>query len=453
MIGWSEIDPNNSLRFTGHHSYFERTDIMPKVIHLGFLGCGNIGGGVYHLLTEMHEEILKRENIDIRIKSALVKSIAEARSDVPKDIMTEKADEVLSDPDIDIICEFMGGEQPAAAFMQKALENGKTVVTANKMALALNWHKLQAAAVEHHAGLYYEASVGGVIPVIRSLTVSLNADDIDQVMGIVNGTTNYILTQMSQQGRSYSDVLAEAQKLGLAEPDPTADVEGFDAAYKLSILSSIAFHTRVTYEKIHREGITGISPDDIAYGREMGYTLKLLAIGKRSDNFIEVRVHPTFLPSDHPLARVDGSLNAIYIHGKYCQDMMLQGRGAGDKPTASAICGDILYAANHLGTPIVPSFANTAEPDPSMFFTDNWRCRYFVRLDAADTQGVLGSVAGAFSGKSISIASLLQRPSKVSGRAQIILITHEANEHALKEAVSSLNPDLVKVENIIRVEN
>ncbi|MBQ9010637.1 MAG: homoserine dehydrogenase [Clostridia bacterium] len=425
---------------------------MAKVITLGFLGCGNIGGGVYHLLTDMHGEILKRENIDIRIKSALVKSIAEARSDVPKDIMTEHADEVLKDPDIDIICEFMGGEQPAASFMQQALENGKTVVTANKMALALNWHRLQAAAVGHHAGLYYEASVGGVIPVIRSLTVSLNADEIDQVMGIVNGTTNYILTQMSQQGRSYTDVLAEAQQLGLAEPNPTADVEGYDAAYKLSILSSIAFHTRVTYAKIHREGITGITPDDIAYGREMGYTLKLLAIGKRSGNSIEVRVHPTFLPNEHPLARVDGSLNAIYIHGKYCQDMMLQGRGAGDKPTASAICGDILYAACHMDTPTVPSFDNTAETDPAISFTDNWNCRYFVRLDAADTPGVLGSVASAFSARSISIASLLQRPSKEKGRAQIILITHEANEQAVQETISSLNAELVDVKSMIRVE-
>ena len=425
---------------------------MAKVIQLGFLGCGNIGGGVYHLLTEMHDEILKREHIDIRIKSALVKSIAEARSDVPRDIMTEHAEDVLRDPDIDIICEFMGGEQPAASFMQKALENRKTVITANKMALALNWHKLQAAAVEHHAGLYYEASVGGVIPVIRSLTVSLNADEIDQVMGIVNGTTNYILTQMSQQGRPYADVLAEAQRLGLAEPNPTADVEGFDAAYKLSILSSIAFHTRVTYEKIHREGITCVSPDDIAFGREMGYTLKLLAIGKRNGDSIEVRVHPTFLPSNHPLARVDGSLNAIYIHGRYCQDIMLQGRGAGDKPTSSAICGDILYAARHLDTPIVPSFANTAETDPAINFTNNWTCRYFVRLDAADTPGVLGSVAGAFSGKSISIASLLQRPSS-NGRATIILITHEASEQSVQEAISSLNTDLVKVESMIRVEN
>ena len=424
---------------------------MPDIINLGFLGCGNIGGGVYHLLMDMHDEILKRQNFDIRIKRALVKSIAEARTDIPTEIMTENADDVLTDPDIQIVCEFMGGEQPAASFMQRALANGKTVVTANKMALALNWSALAATAKSTNAGLYYEASVGGVIPVIRSLTVSLDADEIDEVMGIVNGTTNYILTQMAQTGSSYGDVLAEAQRLGLAEPNPAADVEGYDAAYKLSILSSIAFHTHVPYAKIHRDGITGVSPEDITYGREMGYTLKLLAIGKRTGDSIEVRVHPTFLPNDHSLARVDGSLNAIFIHGKYCQDMMLEGRGAGDKPTASAICGGILYAAKHLSMPLAPSFNNTDEPEAHISFTDNWICRYFIRLDAADTPGVLSSVASAFATRSISIASILQRPSE-NGHAQIILITHEANEQSVQEALSSLDPATVQIKSMSRVE-
>ena len=425
---------------------------MAKIIRLGFLGCGNIGGGVYHLLTEMHDEILARDGLDIQIVRALVKSIPEARTDVPACILTENADDVLSDPAIDIVCEYMGGEQPAARFMEAALKNGKTVVTANKMALALNWHTLHAAAARSGAGLYYEASVGGVIPIIRSLTISLEADRIDCVMGIVNGTTNYILTRMAQNGEKYDDVLADAQRLGLAEPNPAADVDGFDAAYKLSILSSIAFHTRVTYEKVHREGITHITPDDIAYGREMGYTLKLLAIGKRSGNTIEVRVHPTFLRNDHPLARVDGSLNAIYVHGAYCQDMMLQGRGAGDKPTASAICGDILYAASHLADPIVPSFSNTPDTDPSLLFSDDWTSRYFVRLNAVDTPGVLAHVADCFAARSISIASILQRPS-AEGHAGIILITHEAREHALQEALSALRSDMVSVESMIRVED
>ena len=423
---------------------------MSKTVRLGFLGCGNIGGGVWHLLNDMHDELLRRDGLDLRVEKALVLSIPLARTDVPKEILTESADDVLADPAIDIVCEFMGGEHPAADFMQRALENGKTVVTANKMALALNWEKLDAAARASGAGLYYEASVGGVIPVIRSLTVSLEADRVDRVMGIVNGTTNYILTRMAQEGGDYADVLADAQRLGLAEPNPAADVEGFDAAYKLSILSSIAFHTRVPYEKVYREGITGVTAADIAVGREMGYTLKLLAIGKRDGDTVEVRVHPTFLPAGHPLARVDGSLNAIFIHGAFCQDMMLQGRGAGDRPTASAICGDIVYAALN-ERPTRPSFANTREADPAVTFSDDWLSRYFVRVDAADAPGVLAHVARTFAAEGISIESMLQK-SASGGRAQLIFITHEAGEKAIRRAMAALDPALVKAESVIRVE-
>ncbi len=424
---------------------------MAKTVNLGFLGCGNIGGGVWHLLNDMHDELLRRDGIDFRVTKALVKSIPEARTDVPADILTENADDVLTSPEIDIVCEFMGGEQPAARFMQRALESGKTVVTANKMALALNWHSLQAAAEKTGAGLYYEASVGGVIPVIRVLTQNLEADRIDRVMGIVNGTTNYILTRMTQEGSDYADVLADAQRLGLAEPNPAADVEGFDAAYKLSILASLAFHTRVTVDRIHREGITAVTAEDIACGREMGCTLKLLAIGKRQGDTIEVRVHPTFVPDSHPLARVDGSLNAIFLHGDYCQDMMLQGRGAGERPTASAICGDIVYAAKHAAVPTVPSFRNTAEPDPAVAFTGDWESRYFLRLETADVPGVLAQVTDALAKEGISIASILQKD-RESDRAQVVIITHKARESALQRAVAALGQGAVRAVNMIRVE-
>ncbi len=423
---------------------------MEKIVHLGFLGCGNIGGGVWHLLHEMHDEILRRDGLDIRVDRALVKSIPEARTDVPAEILTERGADVFQDPQIGIVCEFMGGEQPAASFMAEALRHGKTVVTANKMALALHWHELQAAAEEGGAGLYYEASVGGVIPVIRSLTVSLEADRIHRVMGIVNGTTNYILTRMAKEGSSYGEVLADAQRLGLAEPNPAADVEGFDAAYKLSILSSIAFHSRVTVEKVHREGITAVTAEDIAYGREMGYTLKLLAIGKRSGDTVEVRVHPTFLPEDHPLARVDGSLNAIFLQGDYCKDMMLQGRGAGDMPTASAICGDILFAAR-TEKHTVPSFRNTAEPDPALHFTDDWTTRYFIRMKVTDAPGVLARIADVFGRRGISLATVMQKGTD-GEKAQLILITHQAREHAVQEALSGMDAAIAQVVSVIRVE-
>ena len=285
---------------------------------------------------------------------------------------------------------------------------------------------------------------------IRALTVSLEADRITQVMGIVNGTTNYILSRMAQEGSDYADVLRDAQRLGLAEPNPAADVEGFDAAYKLSILTSIAFHTRVPYAKVYREGITAVTAADIASGREMGYTLKLLAIGKRTGDTIEVRVHPTFLPDSHPLAHVDGSLNAIFLQGEYCRDMMLQGRGAGDRPTASAICGDIVYAALN-DRPTRPSFANTAEADPALTFSDDWRSRYFIRADVEDRPGVLASVAATFAAEGISIDSVRQR-SAHDGRAQIILITHEACERAVRRAAAAFEGGPVRVESVIRAE-
>lgn len=423
---------------------------MAKTVRLGFLGCGNIGGGVWHLLNGMHDELLRRDGLDLQVTKALVLSIPLARTDVPQDILTEDASDVLENPDIDIVCEFMGGDQPAASFMQRALESGKTVVTANKMALAQNWHALDQAARKSGAGLYYEASVGGVIPVIRSLTLSLEADRVDTVMGIVNGTTNYILTRMSKEGSDYADVLADAQRLGLAEPNPAADVEGFDAVFKLSILSSIAFHSYVDHSQIYREGITGITAADIAMGQEMGYTLKLLAIGKRDGDTVEVRVHPTFLPSSHPLARVDGSLNAIYIHGAYCKDMMLQGRGAGELPTASAICGDIVYAAQG-NPPTRPSFDNSTEPAIRLAVADNWHSRYFVRVNAADTPGVLARAAGIFAEEAISIDAMMQKPAG-DGRAQVVFVTHEASEKSMSKAAKALDSDTIHVESIIRVE-
>ncbi len=429
-----------------------------KQVSIGFLGCGNIGGGVWRLLSEMHDELVLRHGIDVCVRRVLVKDIPEALAlnagkglDVPREILTEKAGDVTGDPQVDIVCEFMGGEQPAARFMLDALENGKTVITANKVALALNWAQLQAAAERTGAGLWYEASVGGVIPVIRVLNTNLEADRIDRVMGIINGTTNYILTRMSQEGRDYAEVLEEAQKLGLAEPNPEADVEGMDAAYKLSILASLAFHGRVTYQKVYREGISSISAMDIAFGREMGYTLKLLAIAKKDGNVVEVRVHPTFLPHAHPLARVDGSLNAIFIHGAYCRDMMLQGRGAGDMPTASAICGDIVSAASG-DRPFYPSFRNTVEDDPSFEFTNDWTTRYYIRLSAVDEAGVLTRLAACFSQENVSIASMMQKTAAKDGLVQLVFITHPASEQAVRRAIGHMDGKICRLERMIRVE-
>ena len=297
------------------------------------------------------------------------------------------------------------------------------------------------------AGLYYEASVGGAIPIIKAIQTHLISNHIEQIMGIVNGTTNYILTRMAAEGAEYEDVLKDAQRLGLAEPNPTADVEGYDAQYKLSILGSIGFHTRVNVDDVYREGITKINSEDIAFGREMGYVLKLLAIGKDNGDSIEARVHPVFLPADHPLARVDGSLNAVYLYGHSFKDMMLEGRGAGDAPTASAIVGDIIQAAQNAIHPM-PYFQENPKP-----VADDWQSRYFIRMKAKDEPGVLAEVTGKMAKNGISVSAMMQKDADPDGRATLIFITHLASEKAVQRVVKALNPEICQVENVIRVES
>ena len=418
-----------------------------KEVVLGLLGLGNIGGGVWDLVREFGGEVEKRTGVKLRIKKALVLDVKiHGGKEVPDEVLTTEKNDILEDPEIQIVCEFLGGEQPAASMMLRALENGKSVVTANKMALSLHFDELRAMARKTGAGLYYEASVGGAIPIINAIQSPLIANHIEQMMGIVNGTTNYILTRMAAEGAEYETVLKDAQRLGLAEPDPTADVEGYDAAYKLSIAGSLAFHSRVRVENVYREGITKVSAEDIAFGREMGYVLKLLAIGKDNGNSIEARVHPVFLPADHPLARVDGSLNAVYLYGHSFKDMMLEGRGAGDAPTASAIVGDIIQAAQNAAHPM-PYLREDPLP-----VADDWQSKYFIRVKAKDAPGVLAEVAGLLAAEGISISTMMQKGAEPGGKATLILITHVAPEKAVQRAIRSFNPEICQVENMIRVE-
>ena len=418
-----------------------------KEVVLGLLGLGNIGGGVWDLVREFGDETAKRTGVKLRIKKALVLDVKiHGGKEVPDEVLTTEKNDILEDPEIQIVCEFLGGEQPAASMMLRALENGKSVVTANKMALSLHFDELRAMARKTGAGLYYEASVGGAIPIINAIQSPLIANHIEQMMGIVNGTTNYILTRMAAEGAEYETVLKDAQRLGLAEPDPTADVEGYDAAYKLSIAGSLAFHTRVKVEDVYREGITKVSAEDIAFGREMGYVLKLLAIGKDNGDSIEARVHPVFLPADHPLARVDGSLNAVYLYGHSFKDMMLEGRGAGDAPTASAIVGDIIQAAQNITHPM-PYLRENPLP-----VADDWQSKYFIRMKAKDAPGVLAEVAGLLGGEGISISTMMQKGAEPGGKATLILITHVAPEKAVQRAIKAFNPGICQVENMIRVE-
>ena len=348
-------------------------------INVGFLGCGNIGGGVWALLEDMKADIAQRYQVCFEVKRMLVRALDEKRAVVvPEEKLTTCVDDILNDPEIELVCEFMGGEQPAADFMLRALISGKSVVTANKMALSLHWQELHDAAAQTGAKLFYEASVCGAIPVIRAIRESLTGTRIESVRGIVNGTTNYILSEMSAKGLAYETALAQAQQLGLAEPDPTSDVEGYDAAYKLSILSALCFGVCVHPNDVSRTGVTGVDIRDIQLGRQLGLRMKLLAQAERTEKGVFACVTPTFVAKENQLFNVNGSFNAVLLHGHSCDDIFLYGRGAGSLPTASAIVADMIQCA------CMPSAQNAApcilSQDTVVSDADR---KYYIRIENA----------------------------------------------------------------------
>ena len=417
-------------------------------ITIGFLGCGNIGCGVYRLLTQYGESIAQHEGVAFEVRRILVRSVGKSRAaQIPARLLTDRPEDVLDDPQIAVVMEFMGGEEPAASYMIRALEAGKTVVTANQMALAERWTDIVGAARGSGSGLYYEASVCGAVPIIRAINDSLQANRITSLMGIINGTTNYILSRMSREGASYEEVLADAQRMGLAEPDPAADVEGYDAAYKLSILSTLAFHRHVPVACVYREGITQVKPLDVQCGRELGLTLKLLAVAKEEGGRIEARVHPTFVPGDHPLASVSDAFNAVYVQGHASGEMMFYGRGAGDMPTASALVSDLIKAASARRHPLP---AVSGEP---CAVAEDWRCQHFVRMLASDEPGVLAAICGKFAEHGVSIATMIQKGERdAQGRVQLVFLTHMASERAVRSALSEIGREAAELGSVIRVE-
>ena len=425
---------------------------MIQKVTIGFLGCGNVGGGVWELLEGFASDIAHRAGLTFHIKKVLVRSLDKERGiDFPTGVLTTEPEDVLDDPEIEMVVEFLGGEEPAYTYMMQALKAGKTVITANKVAFALHWHELQKAAKKSGAGLYYEAAVCAAIPIIHSLEESLQANRISRLLGIVNGTTNYILSRMSKENADYLTVLEDAQRLGLAEPDPSSDVEGLDAAYKLSILASMAFHGRVPFEDVFVEGITDITAVDIRCGEELGYTLKLLAIAKRDGMQVETRVHPTFIPSDHPLANVNGSFNAVYLYGHACKEMMLLGRGAGALPTASAIVSDLERAATTTKHRY-PTFANELNPKVALINNTDWQCPFYIRMLATDQPGVLRDIANAFAEAGVSLAAVQQKGEKADGCVTLVIITHVASEKAIQAALNAIKPEVAELASIIRVE-
>lgn len=410
-----------------------------KKVGVAILGLGVVGGGTYKILTGHRDFYKKTQGLDITVESvleldrerALTMGIEESR-------ISSNIAEICSNPEVDIVVEAIGGVGPAKSFVLAALNAGKSVVTSNKELYCKFGYELEKAAKKNRCGLYYEASCVGGVPVIRAMLDNLQGNKILSMTGIINGTTNYILTRMTNDEIPYAEVLKEAQSLGYAEANPTSDVEGYDAAYKLSILSSIAFHTKIPFSKVHREGITSIDRLDIIYGKRLGYVLKLLAIGKNTERGIEVRVHPAFIKNTHPLASVNDSYNALYITGDCVEDIMLYGRGAGALPTGSAIVGDIIYCATHDNFNY-STFENTEAADPATKFNKNFGSSYYIRFDAYDRAGALSKITSVLSKNGISVAEVMQENDKKSnGTVPLILITHATNERNVKKAVEDV---------------
>lgn len=355
-----------------------------------------------------------------------------------KSILTNDVSEVLDNPDIDIVVELIGGTKPAKSFILRALKNGKHVVTANKELIAKEGAEILAEAGARNLDFCFEASVGGGIPIIRPMKESLAANKILEVIGIVNGTTNYILTKMSNEGSDFGDVLAEAQKAGYAEADPTSDIEGYDSKYKLAILSAIAFTTKVNVGDIYCEGITKITGQDIAYAKEMGYAVKLLAIAKRNGDQIQARVHPTMIPLTHPLANVNDVYNGIYVRGDFVDDVMFYGRGAGSLPTGSAVAGDIIEIARNINLNATGRLPCTCFDDKKVESMDDVTTRYYIRMLVDDKPKVLANIANVFGDNDISIATMMQKDLR-DDIAEIVIVTHKVTERNFRQAIDLIN--------------
>ena len=422
-----------------------------KNIYIGMLGCGVVGSQVAALLEKNNAELSTRAGAKLVLKKIAVRDIKSAREGINSALFTTDAQSVINDPEIDIIIEVMGGIDPARELILSAINNGKSVVTANKALLATHGADLFTAADNKGVDLYYEAAVAGAIPIIRPMRESLVGDQITRVMGIVNGTTNYILTKMDEEGRAFADVLKEAQSLGYAEADPTADVEGMDAASKAAIIAGLAFHSRVSVDDVYREGISSITADDVAVAKTMNHVIKLLAIAElTSDDRISVRVHPTLIARSHPLAAVRDAFNAVFVEAKSAGQLMFYGRGAGGAPTASAILGDVVAVARHrVSDSVGPRESDYA--DRAIAPIGDTKTQFLIRLNVADKPGVLAAIAQVFAKEAVSIQTVRQ-----SGRgndAELIVVSHGATEAALSSTVSALSKmDIVtKVESVLRV--
>ena len=418
-----------------------------ETVRVGLLGCGNVGGPLVRLVTEQAAEIEARTGVRLEIVAIAVRSLTKERGiELPAGLLTTDAAAVVDDAGVDVVVEVIGGIEPARSLVLAALERKKPVVTGNKELLANHGAELFEAADAAGVDLLFEAAVAGGIPLIRPLRESLVGERILRVLGIVNGTTNFILTKMTEEGAAYADALAEAQELGYAERDPTADVEGFDAGAKAAIIASIAFGARVVAGDVYHEGISGLTPSDIEYAAKLGYVVKLLAIADRNadDGSIGIRVHPAMVPLTHPLASVRESYNAVFVEGEAVGSLMFYGRGAGGAPTASAVLGDLIDAAANLRKGAHASLGSLAKA--TIRPIDDARSEYYLNLEVADRPGVLAAVASTFGDNGVSIRAMEQEG--LGDEARLVFITHTATERDLQATLRGLR-DLDAVKRVV----
>ena len=417
---------------------------------IGLLGCGTVGGALVDLLDARRATITARTGVELRIGAIAVRDTAKHQDRLADpSLLTTDSAAVVADPEVDIVIELIGGTDPALTLVRTALENGKPVITGNKELLAAHGPELYAVAAEHGVDLLFEAAVAGGIPLIRPLRESLVGEDISRVMGIINGTTNYILTKMSQEGADYADALADAQALGYAEADPTADVEGYDAGAKAAIIASIVFGVDVRSSDVQHEGISSITAADIDTAKRLGYVIKALAVIERADGEVAVRVHPAMVPTGHPLANVNDSFNAVFVEGATVGDLMFYGRGAGGGPTASAVLGDLVDAAVNVANGAAARLSSTEKARLRSVY--ELSSQYYLTMVVSDEPGVLAQVATVFGIHGVSIQVMEQ--SGTGGDAELCLILHETTEAALHATLDELNGlDVVRgIGSVIRL--
>lgn len=424
-----------------------------KIIHAALLGLGTVGTGVYKVLKSQEEEMEQKIGAAVAIKKILVRNLKKAAAKLQEpELLTDSWQEILEDESIDIIIEVMGGIHPAKEYITAALRAGKHVVTANKDLVASFGGELLDCAAEHHCDFLFEASVAGGIPIIRPLKQCLAGNHISEVVGIVNGTTNFILTKMTQEHMGFADALALATRLGYAEADPTADIQGYDAGRKVAIMASIAFNSRVTFEDVSTEGITHISSKDIRYAKELGCVIKLLGVAKNAENGIEVKVQPMLVPEGHPLASVNDSFNAVFVHGDAVDDAMFYGRGAGELPTASAIVGDVFDIVRNILFQCTGRISCTCYKELPIKKQEETESRFFLRLHVDDKPGVLAGIASVLGNYKVSIAQMIQKHRK-EDFAEIVVVTSEVREGNFHDAMLIIEgmEAVHKISSVIRV--